>query len=459
MKRFLRRMLSLLLSFALALQLAGISQESYIGHASSFISVEEYHLDEQMVAEEQITAEQLTSEWIVENLIYEEGLYEYRLGESLVCETYIVEATVGVTTTEEIFGQLPPGIDDYDIDWPAVIGKFAVGTAIIITVGIINHVTAGSTYFFFASPAKVAKDALIGGGLETALGAVIECVANGETCDRAVMKYAIEGFADGFMWGAITSVLSIAGENYHRLKQFQSATGGKLRIRPDGTVFDLDGNPIGRAYYGKDRIWSLVDNNDHIRLFDESGEELVGSIAEEILAQSQTGLPQNTKLRLGTDDDYKLCYTDDNGTIFRIDNSLQPNAQYSINNAIYHTDDHGRIVRAEFSVTELRQRARMPIDDSSDVIGRGEWRNNDERGHLVADWFEGDNTMANIVAQSPEANRQFSAVERNIANAVSNGASVRAEIVISYSEHSFRPTGFNYAYDAGEGLIARMIMN
>lgn len=112
-----------------------------------------------------ITEENITEELILENLICEENTYELTIDETFFCESYIIEVVIGANTVEDLRNQLPPDIDNYDIDWPAVIGKFAVGTAIIITVGIVHHYTKGATYYFFASPAGVARDAFIGGSM------------------------------------------------------------------------------------------------------------------------------------------------------------------------------------------------------------------------------------------------------------------------------------------------------
>lgn len=201
-------------------------QEASVAHASSFIKIEESKLTEEILAEEHIEESHVRPEYIIENLIYEDGLYEYRLSENIISQAYIIEATVGVTTVEQILGQLPASLDEYDIDWPSVIAKFAVGTTIIIAVGVINYASHGSTYFVFGSPARIAKDALIGGAIGAALNTMLQCLSNGETVDAAILKYSIEGFADGYMWGAITSVLRIANENYKRLRAFNAATGG-----------------------------------------------------------------------------------------------------------------------------------------------------------------------------------------------------------------------------------------
>ena len=80
----------------------------------------------------------------------------------------------------------------------------------------------------------------------------------------AAKKYAVEGFADGYMWGAISSVLKITGKNFKRLKAFKMATGGSAAIKADGTVFDEAGKRIGQAFYDNENVWHLVDETSGV---------------------------------------------------------------------------------------------------------------------------------------------------------------------------------------------------
>lgn len=454
MNKQVKQVLSWLLCFTLLFQFLGITTNSNVAYASSFIKIEEFRLDETILAEEHITEEQLAPIYITENLIYEDGIYEYRLSENIISQAYIIEATVGVTTTQEIFGQLPPGISDYDIDWLSVLGKFAAGTTIIIAVGVVNYATKGSTYFVFGSPVRVAKDALIGGAIGATLSTLLNCAVTGEVCDKAVMKYAIEGFADGYMWGAISSVLCIAGENYKRLTAFKTATGGSLRIKANGSVWDDAGRSIGNAYYCKDQLWYLVDDTTHVvRVFNAQGVEIL---------QATNRLPANEILRLGTGTRYMSCRTDSNGFIYRIDDELLPNIQYQLNGYVYHTDSRGRIIQVDFSELKMKPmgQGRQVITDSSTTIGHGRWRTGDDRGHLIADRFNGNNTMGNIVPQSSLLNRgEIVELENNFARAIQEGHRVSGSIVISYSGGSYRPVGFTYTYDIGAGTVVQRFTN
>lgn len=454
MKRYGIRLLALLIVASLFIPTLEIPFPVYSVLAESFIRIEEGKMEEALIEESLVSEELLSQQYIREHLIYEDDLYEYRLNEDIIAQAYVFETKVSVNTTSEMVGILPRQIDDYEIDWPAVIGKFAVGTAIIITVGVVHHVTKGaSSYFIMATPADVARDAFVGGAIGAALDVVIHDILNGKTVEPGAIKYAIEGFADGFMWGAIGSVLKVAGKNFKRLKAFKTATGGALKIKLDGTVLDAAGNVVGKAYYDSKNLWHLVDEvAQTTRAFDKAGKEL--------LSMAGAGLPANSTLRLGADAAFKLCYTDANGVIFRVGDELLPNMTYVIDGVTYMTDKYGRIVSTEFAQLTLKDGARQVIADSRMCIGHGEARVGDDLGHLVADMFNGDNTMANIVLMDGHVNKSpVKAIELSWKRAIQEGKQVSGRIDISYAGHKFRPSEFIYSYDIGEGLVTKVITN
>lgn len=456
MKSSIYRWVSYILVFAMIMQAVICFPRGRVAYAESLIIIEDGKLEEWFIEESKHLEDRMTQKYIMENMIYEDEIYEFKLSEYIIAQAYIVETTVDVDTTTELVGILPRQIDDYDIDWPTVIGKFAVGTAIIITVGIVRHLTkGGSTFFLMATPEKVARDAFVGGAIGAALSVVIHDMQNGNTIERGALKYAIEGFADGFMWGAISSVLKIGAQNFKRLRAFRLATGDTLKINLDGTVFDKAGKILGKAYYDNQRLWHFVDEiAQTTRVFDFAGKELI--------SLAGTSLPANTMLRLGADAAYKLCYTDAAGVIYRIDDKMLPNIVYRLGNNIYRTDTKGRIIEVAFEKLSLKPagRGRLMIVDSMKTIGGGNARSTDQKGHLVADWFNGDNTMANIVPMTPKVNQgAVKSIETTWASALSDGKNVSGSIAISYNGSSFRPTSFTYSYDIGDGIVEQLIQN
>lgn len=448
------RILALLMVFATLCQLfSGCSSGSSANDSSSAPN-NEYVIDEQFINEETIDEEKLQDTYITENLIYESFIYEYKINENIISQAYIIEIVVGETPEEEILEQLPKEIGEYDIDWAKVIGKFAVGTAIIITVGIVSYFSHGSTFFVFGSPATVAKDALIGGAIGVAMNEVIGSIKDGKITQKAATKYAVEGFAEGYMWGAITSVLKIFSQNFKRLNSFKLATGGKATINIDGSVYDDAGKYMGKAYYDKSSVWFLTNERTQtISSFDSAGKELK--------TFTSNTLPANSKLRLGIDATAKIGYTDDAGQIMRIGDDMLPNINYKLNGYPYYTDDLGRQTKVIIDDLQLKSSGgRLIISDSKSIIGKGFERSADERGHLIADMFCGDNTMANMVPMDSTINKgEFKAIETLLKKHLQNGGKVSGSIEVMYSGSSFRPDSFRFSYNLGNGVVSEIIIN
>lgn len=455
MRRISRRLTSAALVIVLLCQLfsgCSSSSTSVVGN-----SVPEEYVQEILLLEKTLPEDYSKEAFIVENLKYEDGVYEYNISEDIICEVYTFEITVGEISDEELLSMLPQEISEYDIDWPSVILKFAAGTIIIVAVGVINYF-AESTYFVF-SAVDVAKDALIGGVLSAVINVTIEALKNGELPEEAVTKYAIEGFADGYMWGAISSVLKICIENFSRLSTFKQATGGALSIKLDGSVFDDAGKLVGQAYYGLNDIWYISTNGNTVsQIFDKAGNEITD--AKEI-ADALT-LPRNSKLRLGTSFDADICQTDDAGHVFRIGDELLPDTTYTINGYSYSTDSMGRKINVVFDDLQIKENGvrRQTISDAKSVIGKGFEHIEDDRGHLIADMFCGDNSMANIVAQDSSVNKgAVKAIETEWRNILENGGHISGRIEVSYIGDSYRPERFTYIYSTGEIIETRIINN
>ena len=129
----------------------------------------------------------------------------------------------------------------------------------------------------------------------------------------------------------------------------------------------------------------------------------------------------------------------------------------------YTTDDFGRIIKADFADLKLKnpeRRFRLDILDSKQNIGKGFELTTDDRGHLIADMFDGNNTMANIVAMNSSVNqREVQAIENIWKLCLQDGGHVHGSIEPTYTGESFRPDSFKYIYDAGKGEISETIIN
>ncbi len=455
----LKKTLACLISLSISIQLiTGCAAQKNNDTSNVLLTenfVEEVFFDESLY-EEQITQQTFA----MEHLYYQDDSYEYKVEEAIIGEAYTIELVVGENTADELGAMLPEELANYDVDWSKVIGKFAVGTSIIIATGIIYPYLPKSTYFVFASPLKVAREAVIGAAFASAFELGIKYIEKGDLPSDVIKKYAIEGAADGYMWGAIFAVV----EPFAVPKSLKLQGGEKLKIALDGSVKNAAGEIIGKAYQGRKGIYVLenIAGKTATKLFSKTGKETVEASAEQLARIAGGKLPPNAVLQLASEASGQICKTDAEGIIYMVDGKLLPNITYTLGGNVYKTDSLGRIAKASFQQLELKEagtKRRVTVDSIQD-IGRGFQRVDDQRGHIIADRFKGANTLANMVPMSPNANQmEYKAIENTWATAIANGKSVNGEIVFEYSGDSFRPDRFSVMYDIGDGAVKTIISN
>lgn len=134
-------------------------------------------------------------------------------------------------------------------------------------------------------------------------------------------------------------------------------------------------------------------------------------------------------------------YSDDNGNLYRIGNDLVPNSKYEINGYTYKTDDIGRITSAEGTLHIKDRTGRLTIKDSIEEVGKGYQRDDDDRGHLIGDQFDGINGLENMVPQDATINRiEFRKFEDALAGQVKIGNIVSVNVSPYYEGDSRRPS-------------------
>lgn len=139
-------------------------------------------------------------------------------------------------------------------------------------------------------------------------------------------------------------------------------------------------------------------------------------------------------------------YRDDNGKLFRKGNELLPNNEYVENGYDYRTDSKERIKSAEGQL-HLSKEPRKQISDSMETIGKGDQKEDDQKGHLFADRFGGGNGLENIVAMDGKVNQSdYKRIENTCAKALESGHEVHLKVVPKYEENSSRPTSFRITY-------------
>lgn len=157
----------------------------------------------------------------------------------------------------------------------------------------------------------------------------------------------------------------------------------------------------------------------------------------------RTKLPDDSgrrpgKLELPGDGDSKLERPND--VSFK---ELPANAEYESKGYKYRTDDQGRIVSAEGQLRIKEHQGRLQIPDSMEKIGRGYEMNEDDRGHLIGDQFDGSNRFDNLVPMHKELNRgDYKKLECKAASAVKDGKEVYLKVEPRYEGESARPSMF-----------------
>ena len=153
--------------------------------------------------------------------------------------------------------------------------------------------------------------------------------------------------------------------------------------------------------------------------------------------------------------------SDDNGNIHQKYNpetkqwELIPNNEYTVNGYDYKTNKEGKIVNVSGVLQAKSHEGRPPIKD--EIPNR---RETDDRGHIIADMFNGSNKIDNIVPMNKDVNqRQYRAMEDYFRDEVQLGKKVEVGITIKYDDTG-RPTKFivNSIID-GEKQPKRVFLN
>lgn len=204
-----------------------------------------------------------------QNIIYQDYVYQCVINEDIISESRIFEIYIQSTDEDYLLSQLPIEIQEYDIDWQSVISEFAIGTTILVVAGALTISSAGTPiYYFFASGlTEIVKETLISG----VLGAVLNCLSAHSLEDLYVnaKKYIIEGFADGYMWGAISGVLLNATVPQKKVipKQLYNNNDVYASVIDDEYVYDIYNNLMGY----------IISSSDDLYLADRSG-KIINSI-------------------------------------------------------------------------------------------------------------------------------------------------------------------------------------
>lgn len=140
-------------------------------------------------------------------------------------------------------------------------------------------------------------------------------------------------------------------------------------------------------------------------------------------------------------------YFDDNGVKYREGDRLLPETKYEKNGYQYETDDKGRIVSAEGKLRLRDADYEREMEPGVRNYEGQEYKDSDERGHLIGHQFNGSDKLENLVPMDGDLNRtDFAKLENSLADALKDGADVRLKVEPVYNGDSARPTEFRVSY-------------
>lgn len=402
------------------------------GCNNCFSIVKNNRISDKIISDEIIPDGIIPDEIIKDNIIHDEYNYECKINDSIICDVVLIDVVVGEKTKKDIKAQLPEEYKSYDINWAKVIGKYAIGTSIIIAVGFVDCVTQGRAAIAFGTPATIGKDAFAGAVIGAAVNTSIKCLKKGKPTKKKLKKSVIEGSADGYMWGAITSLT----KNIVHNKKLVLEDGTKLKIQKNGNVIDKKGKFVGKAYAKGDKIY-VVDKRSRVTaVFNSSGK---------YIPEPSNSLPKNSIFQ--SKDGLKKQYTDAKGIIYREGDELRKDISYTKNGYNYSTDNYKRIKTFSTNNLKMKDGQRLNITDSQKTISQGAQKADDDRGHLFGDMFGGDNSMANIVPMKKELNRgEYKKMEEEWNAALKEGKKVRVTGKLIYKDTTKRPSKLKVTY-------------
>lgn len=188
-------------------------------------------ITEDFVYEDFATEEYISESYVLENMIEGDEVCALVIPETVIAECCVYEITVAEDAESQLDALMPPGFRAYDVDWDSVLSKFAAGTAIIVVVAVgaavadaVQEKASPAVGILAASLKGKATDALKSGLETAALGAVsnvtMATIANsGEITQREVQKYAIEGAADGYFWGVVSTLQEASSDAWSKYEE------------------------------------------------------------------------------------------------------------------------------------------------------------------------------------------------------------------------------------------------
>lgn len=429
----------------------------------------EYIINENML-KESILEKNIISENILEEDIIEESLInEIQILEEILYEDIILEDIDLQLTTERDFTD---NFDNcfssaalmYDIDWVGVIGKFSIGTAIIVCTGVISFASASlgqsQLAFVFATSSKEAiREALIGAAIGGTLNIIVETIKNGGTIDSSALKYAIEGAAEGFMWGAISGATIGLYKGYNILARNPILdSSGKLIGIPDkaGNLLDESGKVKGAIIndgFIEDDMHKIIGKLDDSGKFTRNYKSLIpddnfihttGSKSPRLKIEEKSVYRIHNNEYLGEIDDAGRIIKD-GSLVAQIDDNakIMPSISESVNKGVKLSPDGEVLNLNQFKIEKSTEKGIRNLKNSDgSIVGQI-----DDNNRLVDNWREKITKARNKGVNNAKA--------CIIKNKLSYADAVR----MGFIDKSVSKSQYNEFLKTGKGLVGHHIKN
>ena len=185
----------------------------------------------------------------------------------------------------------------------------------------------------------------------------------------------------------------------------------------------------------------FAEANDLPEEKEKNSEEQKADRSQEILNETYGA---NTEFEAGG----KICETDDEGRIFKVDGELLSNAEYTIGGITYKTDAQGRVISCDGNVKQTPEGERDL--DAQRLAGGEDRREGDQGGHIIARILGGAKGIENLLAIRETINKgPYKAMENEIYKALDKDADVQVHVDVKYDGDSNRPSKIIVTYAIG----------
>ena len=204
----------------------------------------------------------------------------------------------GKETDSDIFNENVPA--EYRVNWKKVLGKYSIGTTIIVITGIISlcsgTVPLATAGYIAAGAFKGAITGSVIGAATDAFFSATLAFFKGEPKEK-IFKEAIVASADGFMWGAITGAIAGGFKSAKELSKGIPVLNSKGKIQ---YVVDTSTNTLylAKGSEPKGQLLNLKDKGGNYVFFTDKNGSLFnynGELVANNWSQKNSGILKNNK--------------------------------------------------------------------------------------------------------------------------------------------------------------------